>query len=90
MENFKTFTAGTTARCNRCDAPSPLPKDVEGMRENRKAYRLRGFATLGCGHMDCHWVFISDNPELEDAWSILYFDDDLTTELNAFSKPSGH
>jgi len=55
-----TFTTGTPARCNRCNALSPLPKDVDGIRENSKAYRLQGFATLDCGHMDCHWVYVAD------------------------------
>ena len=60
-----TFGTKIYARCNRCNGKSLLPKEVEGMKENSKVYRLRGFAILDCGHLDCHWVFISDNPELK-------------------------
>ena len=56
----QTFAKGTPARCNRCDQQSPLPKNVDGSRENGKAWRLQGFATLECGHMDCHWVYDAD------------------------------
>lgn len=56
-----TFRKGTPARCNRnCNEIYPLPKEMVGIRENSNAYRLQGFCTLGCGHMDCHWVFLSD------------------------------
>jgi len=66
MKDEMIFEVGTLARCNRnCPDPSPLPKSVRGLRENSKCYRLQDFATLGCGHMDCHWVFASDNPNID-------------------------
>jgi hypothetical protein len=55
-----TFGPGTPARCNRCDARSPLPKAVTAVRENSAAYRIQDFATLDCGHFDCHWVYAAD------------------------------
>jgi len=54
------FSNGTIARCNRRGEPSPLPKDVEAIKENDKAWRIQTFATLACGHMDTHWVYIRD------------------------------
>lgn len=59
-----TFGPGTPARCNRCDARSPLPKAVNAVRENSAAYRIQDFATLDCGHMDCHWVYAADLPTI--------------------------
>lgn len=57
----RIFTRGTPTHCNRCDQVSPLPKrEVEAVRENAKVWRLQGFATLECGHMDCHWVHDAD------------------------------
>jgi hypothetical protein len=68
MRTEMTFAAGTKARCNRnCAEPSPLPKAIRGIRENSNAYRLQKFCILDCGHMDCHWVFLSDNPALKEA-----------------------
>jgi hypothetical protein len=55
-----TFGPGAPARCNRCDARSPLPKAVNAVRENSAAYRIQDFATLDCGHFDCHWVYVAD------------------------------
>ena len=60
------FPVGTLARCNRnCEGTFPLPKSIEGIRENSNAYRLRDFCFSHCGHLDCHWVFLSDNPDLQ-------------------------
>ena len=64
MDDERAFGAGTLARCNRCQEKHPLPKLVRAVRENRSAYRIQDFARLDCGHMDCHWVFLSDNPGL--------------------------
>jgi len=61
----REFATGTTARCNRCDRPSPLPKAVGAVRENDKAWRLQGFARLDCGHVDCHWVYERDLVQAE-------------------------
>lgn len=65
MKDEIIFETGTGARCNRCDAKAPLPKTIRGTRENSKTYRLQGFAILDCGHMDMHWVFVSDNPDVD-------------------------
>ena len=54
------FPQGTLACCNRCNQISPLPKPCTGQRENAGAYRLQTMATLDCGHMDAHWVFVAD------------------------------
>jgi len=57
----REFLAGTPARCIRgCPGTYPLPKVVRAVRENSKCWRVMDFATLGCGHMDCHWVFDAD------------------------------
>ena len=67
MKNEITFPEGTRARCNRnCAGTYPLPRETEGFRENSNAYRLQGMCILECGHMDAHWVFLSDNPELRE------------------------
>ncbi len=60
------FPAGAIATCNRShdDNKHPLPRAMEGVRENRNAYRLREMCILGCGHLDGHWVFLSDNPNV--------------------------
>lgn len=57
----KTFPRGTPTRCNRCGETSPFPKKLaDAHRENDRVWRLQTFATLECGHMDCHWVFNAD------------------------------
>lgn len=60
---IKVFAKGTIARCNRCGRKAPLPRDRQACRENSKAFRLTGMCTLDCGHMDAHWVFVTDNQE---------------------------
>jgi hypothetical protein len=66
MRSEITITRGTTVRCNRCNTASPFPKsESRAIRENNKAYRLQKMATLDCGHMDAHWVFVADNPEVD-------------------------
>ena len=68
MKNAITITQGMIVRCNRCNAASPFPKSESlAIRENSQAYRVQKMATLNCGHMDAHWVFISDHPELTEA-----------------------
>lgn len=64
-----TFPAGTIAKCNRCSAANPLPKDctghLSGTHKGQNAegithhavYRLETMCTLACGHMDAHWVY---------------------------------
>ena len=60
----RTVTRGTPTRCNRCNEIHPFPKtEPRAVRENSKAWRLQSFATLDCGHMDCHWVFDADLDE---------------------------
>ena len=61
MTEERTFPQGTPTRCNRCDRVSPFPKaEAKAVRENSRAWRLQTFATLDCGHMDCHWIFDYD------------------------------
>ena len=55
-----TMKAGTIARCNRCDAKGALPRDVEAMEENSRAWRILDMVKLPCGHLDSHWVYKSD------------------------------
>ena len=60
------FPTGTLARCNRnCNGTFPLPHPIRGVCENSKAYRLQDMSFSHCGHLDCHWVFLADNPNLE-------------------------
>lgn len=73
----RTFKTGTTATCNRCHAKSPLPKDCEGRYENARAYRLDTLCTLPCGHMDAHFVYLSDLPGLPTPAVIALGNDDL-------------
>ena len=61
----KTFPAGTMAKCNRCNQRCPLPKECKGHAENVRAFRLETMCTLDCGHMDAHWVLVSDVKEIE-------------------------
>ena len=62
MENERIFPAGTTGRCNRCDAKFTFRTDVRAVRENRAVWRVMDFATsAACGHLDTHWVFNRDN-----------------------------
>ena len=62
-----TITKGSIARCNRCNTTSPFPKpESRAIRENSNAYRLQKMAVLDCGHMDAHWIFLSDNPGILD------------------------
>ena len=57
----KTFSKGTPIRCNRCDAKGTMNKsEMQAVRENDKCWRLQGFCTPECGHMDSHWVFDCD------------------------------
>jgi hypothetical protein len=65
MKDEMIFEYGSKARCNRCNTLSEIGKDIRGTRENSKCYRLQGFTILACGHMDCHWVFVSDNPDID-------------------------
>jgi hypothetical protein len=57
-----TYTAGTVARCNKCQEKFELLKDRSGYEFNgQAAARLTDFATCPkCGCMDCHWVYSAD------------------------------
>lgn len=57
----QTFAEGTVIRCNRCDTKSEATREFEAMRENSRAWRMRGMmVATSCGHMDGHWVFDAD------------------------------
>lgn len=77
MRSLRTFTSGTTATCNRCYAKSPLPKPCEGHYENARAYRLDTLCALACGHVDAHFVYLSDLPSQQAPAVIALSNDDL-------------
>jgi hypothetical protein len=57
----RQFAQGTMVRCNRCDSKGHLDREVEGRRENDRAWRLQDMARVDeCGHLDCHWVYDKD------------------------------
>lgn len=58
------FSAGTTAKCNRCGLSGPLPKDCEGHEDHKSpsivVYRLDTMCALRlCGHMDAQRVYVT-------------------------------
>lgn len=60
----RIFPEETPTRCNRdCQGTYPLPESVRGIKENAKVYRLQSLVKLDCGHLDCHWIYLSDLPE---------------------------
>ena len=65
MRDEITIIKGAVARCNRCDAKSPYPKEARANRENSWTYRIQDMVVLECGHMDAHWVFVADNPSID-------------------------
>lgn len=59
---MQTYSAGTPARCKRCQGKFDLSHDREGYElGSNAAARLTEFATCPhCGQMDCHWVYARD------------------------------
>ncbi len=53
--------AGTSARCNRCNAPFVLAEEIKASvaRESRVG-RMLDMVTAPCGHRDCHWVLFKE------------------------------
>ena len=61
MEWERVFAAGTVARCNRCDQPASLPRDIRGEDQDGSGciWRLKEMCTLACGHTGSHWVYVA-------------------------------
>mgnify|MGYP001617291202 CR=1 FL=1 len=61
-----TVKRGDVVHCNRCEAAGTWPKDeTTATANNDNAYRIEQMAFLDCGHMDSHWLYLSDNPGKE-------------------------
>lgn len=61
----KTYPAGTTLHCNRCNKPFAAPKEIHaGEFCGSAAARITGwedFCTCPeCGQTDSHWIFAID------------------------------
>jgi len=59
-DSRKMFPKGTVARCNRCHKTFTTPRPTMGVRENSQSWRLLEMMMAGCGHVDSHWVYESD------------------------------